>query len=288
MGLVTPAGPVTEERIEAALAHCRQLDLEPVPGQFIRSRTGFLAGPDRERLADLTEMLEDPSIDAVWAIRGGYGTMRLLAHLPERVRPRAYIGFSDNTALHLWLLGAGAVPFHGPHAGGDYPPLADACFRQVLFHPGAAGVLPAGSAPVRTLRGGRVEGPLLGGNLSLLAALCGTRWQPDARGCVLFVEEIGEAGYRVDRMFRQLELAGALAGVVGLAMGQFTDCGTEEDTAQVEAVLLEWSERLAVPAVQGLPIGHVPENWTLPLGVRAELDADAGTLALLEPAVEGW
>ena len=135
-------------------------------------------------------------------------------------------------------------------------------------------------------RGGAI-GYLWEYGYSLLAALCGTPWQPSARGCILFAEDVGEAPYRVDRLFRQLELAGVMDGVAAIALGQFTDCGTEEDTAQNLDVLRELAARHGVPAVLGLPIGHVPDNWTLPLGVRARLDADAGTLSLLEPAVEG-
>jgi len=267
---------------------CGRLELEPVLGAAVRRRRGFLAGSDAERLADLNAMLRDPAIDAVWALRGGYGTMRLLASLVPPEPPRAFLGFSDNTAVHIHLLRAGLVSFHGPHAGGELPPLAEECLRRVLFNDTAAGRLPlppAGPGPL-TLVPGKAEGELIGGNLALLAALCGTLWQPSARGRVLFVEDVGEAGYRVDRLLRQLQLAGVLEGVAGLAGGRFTECGTAEDTAEVAATLREFAEELGVPAVLGLPIGHDADNWTLPLGVRARLDADAGSLSLLEPAVE--
>lgn len=285
VGLVAPAGPIADDRFEAALERCRFFDLEPVPGRSARLRTGYLAGSDEERRRDLQEMLDDPAIDAVWALRGGYGTMRLLPDLSAPLSPKPYIGFSDNTALHLWLLGFGCVSFHGPHAGGEFTPLAIDCFRRVLFDPEPAGSLPLAAIP-QTWRGGQAEGRLLGGNLSLLAALCGTPWQPDARGCILFIEEVGEPPYRVDRMLRQLELAGVTRGVTGLLIGQFTECETAEDDELERAALREFAERLAVPTLAGLPFGHVAENWTLPVGVRAGLDADAGTLSLLEPAVE--
>ena len=288
VGLVAPAGPVTEERIESALSMCAQLGLEPVLGEAVRRRRGFLAGSDAERLADLNGMLGDPAIDAVWALRGGYGTMRLLRGLLPPSRPRAYIGFSDNTAVHVRLLQAGLVSFHGPHAGGELPPLAEGCLRRVLFSAAPAGrlPLPATAPPPLTLVAGQAEGELVGGNLALLAALCGTPWQPSARGRLLFIEDVGEAGYRVDRLLRQLQLAGVLDGVAGLAGGRFTECGTAEDTVEVAATLREFAAELGVPAVLGFPIGHEPDNWTLPLGVRAWLDADAGSLSLLEPAVE--
>jgi len=288
VGLVAPAGPVTEERVASALAQCRQLGLVPVLGAAARLRRGFLAGSDPERLADLAGMLHDPAIDAVWALRGGYGTMRLLSALHPPERPRAYLGFSDNTAIHLWLLRAGLVSFHGPHAGAELPALSEECLRRVLFTTSPAGPLPlpTDAPPPVTLLPGSAEGELIGGNLALVAALCGTPWQPRARGRILFIEDVGEPGYRVDRFLRQLQLAGVLDGVAGLAGGRFTECGTEEETAEVAATLREFAEELGVPAVLGFPIGHDPDNWTVPLGVRARLDADAGSLSLLEPAVE--
>lgn len=286
VGLVAPAGPVTEERISAALAHCTLLEVEPVLGHAVRERTAYLAGSDAARLADLMRMMHDPSIDAVWALRGGYGTMRLLRAFEPPAAPRLYLGFSDNTAIHLRLLAHGHVSFHGPHPGADLPPVALECLRRVLFDNSPAGVLPAGERSPTPLVGGLAEGELVGGNLSLLAALCGTPWPLHARGRIVFFEEIGEPAYRVDRLLRQLELAGALEGAAGLALGQFTECGDAAEAALVESVVREFAQSLGVPAVLGLPIGHVAENWTLPLGVRARLDADAGTLSLLEPAVE--
>jgi muramoyltetrapeptide carboxypeptidase len=290
IALVSPAGPSTPERIDAAVERCRHLGFEPVLGRHAARRTGYLAGRDQERLEDLARALREPGIDAVWAIRGGYGTLRILPEFAaglDGCPPRAYIGFSDNTALHLALARTGRVAFHGPHAGADeFPPLAEQCFRRVLCDGAPAGTLPPDPAtPPRTLRGGRARGRLLGGNLSLLAATCGTRFAPRAAGAILFLEEVGEPAYRVDRLLRQLALAGVLDGVAGVAGGRFTDVEADDRPA-LDALLAEWAEALGVPAVVGLPIGHVGENWTLPLGVAAELDADAATLALLEPAVD--
>ncbi|MGH7464920.1 MAG: S66 peptidase family protein [Longimicrobiales bacterium] len=287
VALIAPAGPITDERIEIALDRCARLGLVPALGAAARGRHGgYLAGNDDERLDDLQWALTSPEIDAVWALRGGYGTMRLLNRLdlePIARRPRAYIGFSDNTAVHLALLARHVVSFHAPHAGGDATPLAEQCLRDVLFDARAAGVLPLPAAPRPvTLRPGAAEGPLIGGNLALLAAMCGTPGAPVARAAIVFVEDIGEHGYRVDRQWTQLVLAGALDGVAGIAFGRFTDCG---DSAEVRALLQTFADDAGVPAVMDLPIGHEPDNWTLPLGVRARLDASRGTLELLEPAV---
>jgi muramoyltetrapeptide carboxypeptidase len=282
--LIAPAGAVATERIEMALDRCRRLGLEPVLGASVRRSHGYLAGTDEERLGDFTAAIREPAIDGIWALRGGYGTMRLLARLdlsPLVKAPRAFIGFSDNTAVHLAMLARGLVSFHGPHAGGDASALSERCFSSVLFHAAAAGALEQPSdQPPTCLVGGVAEGPLVGGNLALLAAMCGTPAPPITRGAILFVEDIGEAAYRLDRAWTQLDLSGMLEGVAGIALGRFTDCG--DGTQQLIATL---ATRAGVPTVAGLPIGHEPDNWTLPLGLRARLDGGRGTLELLEPAV---
>jgi muramoyltetrapeptide carboxypeptidase len=212
--------------------------------------------------------------------------MRLLPRLnlaPLRDAPKAFIGFSDNTALHLALHARGVISFHGPHAGGDASAFAERCLRRVLTAGEPAGVLelPNGAAPA-TLHGGTAEGGLVGGNLSILAAMCGTPAAPRAHGGVLFIEDVGEAPYRIDRAWTQLLLSGALDDVAGVAFGQFTNCG---DADQVIELLDRLAAPLGVPVLAGLPFGHENDNWTLPLGVRARLDAGAGTLELLESAV---
>lgn len=276
---------MAEERIEIALDRCRRFDLEPVLGRAARSRhVEYLAGSDEDRRDDLRRALTDPGIDAVWALRGGYGTMRLLRALdlaPVRTSPRAYIGFSDNTAVHLALLARGVVSFHGPHAGADATDLAERVLHRVLWDTEPAGVLEVPpDRPPLTLAAGTAEGHLVGGNLSLLAAMCGTPGAPRADGAILFVEEIGEEGYRIDRAWTQLELSGALDGVAGIAFGRFTDC----DDGVFE-LLHRLTGSLGVPVVADLPIGHEADNWTLPMGVKARLDASGASLEILEPAV---
>lgn len=289
VALVAPAGPVTAERISTALEQCESLGLEPVLGEHARGRTGYLSAPDAQRARDIQAAIDDDTISAVWALRGGYGTMRILPLLDLnrlRSRPKAYIGFSDNTAVHLALLKAGVVSFHAPHAGGDFPDDVRSVFRSVLFEAKAAGKMPLlGGEPARTISPGRVTAPLIGGNLALLAALCGTPWQPVTAGRILFLEDVAEPAYRVDRMLMQLKLSGALDGVVGIAIGRFTECEPREGEPSALDVVNEFVRNLGVPAATGFPIGHVPANWTLPVGLPAELDADDGSLALLEPAV---
>lgn len=291
VALIAPAGPVADARIRRAGARLRRLGLEPVEGRAVRERAGYLAGDDATRARDVSWALSDPAIDAVWSLRGGYGSMRLWSRLDLallRSHPRPFIGFSDNTSLHLAAQAHRVVSFHGPHAGAErFTAMTSECLRRVLFRPEPPGALPAarsGPGP-RALVGGRAEGRLAGGNLSLLAAAAGTPYALSCQGRILLLEEVDEPVYRVDRMLEQLAASGALAGVRGLAIGRFTRIRTDTPGRPLAAVLEELAGALGVPSVAGLPFGHVDDTWTLPLGARARLDADAGTLEVLEPAV---
>jgi muramoyltetrapeptide carboxypeptidase len=291
VALVAAAGPVPEGGVDRAVERVRALGWEPVPGRHCRGRAGFLAGSDAERLGDLNAALRDASVDAVWLLRGGYGTMRILDGVDWealRAKAKALIGFSDNTALHLGALRAGVVSFHGPHP--HQPELTDFArdnLLKVVASPLAAGELPGTpETAVETVRGGAAEGALVGGNLSLVAATLGTPYALPAEGAILFLEEVGEHAYRLDRLLSQLRLAGVLSRLAGIAVGQVTETPAgEDDLPTAEEVLRERLSGLGVPVAVGFPFGHVDDTWTLPLGVRARLDASAGTLALLEPAV---
>ena len=287
IALVAPAGPLAPERIAISEERCRSLGLEPVVYPSARLRSGFLAGPDADRLRDLQSAFDDPAVDGVWALRGGYGTMRIVDGLDLRRQlrdPVPFVGFSDNTTLHVRHRTLGVVSFHGPHPGGDFPPEAEAAFRKVLFSHALSGPLPAapeGSSP-RTLVGGEARGRLFGGNLAVLAALCGGPDRLDARGSILFLEDVGEPAYRVDRMLTQLSRAGVLDGVAGLAFGRFSDCPDGEEEAVAE-VLRSTAERVGAPAVTELPFGHIAHNYALPVGGSALLDANRGVLVLEAP-----
>ncbi len=284
---MAPAGPLSRTRIEAAAERCRHLGLEPSVGRRAGGRAGFLAGSDPKRLADLQGAFDDPTSDAVWSLRGGYGTTRIVDQLDlsRQLRdPIPFIGFSDNTTLHARHLALGVVSFHGPHPVVDDPVETDVWFRRVLFSTEAPGPLPVrGVDPSpRTLVDGTAEGRLVGGNLALVASLCGTRDAVDGRGRILVLEDVGEPAYRVDRMLLQLRRAGTTDGIVGLALGRFTDT-PEGEADGVAAVLDEFATALGVPAVADLPFGHAPHNCVLPLGALAVV-GDGG-LSILEAAV---
>jgi len=302
IALVAPSGPLLErDDLARAVELCRALGHDPRLGANAAARHGYLAGTDAERLADLNAALADPAVDAVWCLRGGYGVTRILDRIDAAAlarRPKPVLGYSDATALLLALArAAGVITFHGPTARQPLTDFSRRHLERVLCGVEPAGLLDAPAAPpgtlvpraprVVTLRGGRAEGPLMGGNLSLLQCLIGTRWSPDLRGAVLFLEDVGEDLYRVDRMLSHLRLAGMLEDLAGVAVGQFTELkrGTGDGALGLGDVLEHYFGDLGVPVAYGFPIGHVEEQWTLPIGARARLDADAATLELLEPAV---
>ena len=291
VALVASAGPLPEGGVDRAIHRVRELGWEPVAGRYCRVRRGYLSGSDAERAADLNEALRDPAIDAVWFLRGGYGTMRILDEIdwPALARhPKALIGYSDNTAVHLAANAVGVAAFHGPHPHApEFPDFARDGLLRVLTSTRPAGELPVpeGWPRAETLAGGVAQGPLVGGNLSLLSATMGTPYAVQPEGAILFIEEVGEQPYRLDRMLSHLKLAGVLDAVAGIAIGGITEAPGEDGDAVSREVLHDRLGGLGVPVVTGFPFGHFDDNWTLPVGIRARLDADAGSLALVEPAV---
>lgn len=288
VALLAPAGPVTPDEVERAVERVAGWGWEPVLGTYARGRLGYLAESDENRLADLNDAIRDPDIEAVWCLRGGYGTLRIVDRVDWKAwteRPRPLIGFSDNTVLHLASLRYGVGSYHGPHpTPADLPPFTESLLLATLRGKGPRLLPfpPGGPDRARELVPGVAEGRLVGGNLSLIAATLGTPFQPELRGAILFLEEVGEPPYRIDRLLTQLRLAGALERVAGVALGAFSQCG-EEDELVVAGVLADRFEELGVPAAYGFPFGHVAENWTLPVGAAARLDVGAGTLEILAP-----
>lgn len=292
VALVAAAGPIPEGGVERAMERVRALGWEPAAGRYCRGRRGYLSGSDAERAADLNDALRDPAVDAVWFLRGGYGTMRILDDIdwPALARhPKPLIGYSDNTAVHLGANAVGVVAFHGPHPHTpEFPDFARDGLVRVLTSTEAAGELPfpEGWPRAETLAGGTAEGPLVGGNLSLLSSLMGTPYAVQPEGALLFIEEVGEHPYRLDRMLSHLKLAGVLDAVSGIVIGGITEAPGDDGDRVSREVLHDRLGNLGIPVAAGFPFGHIDDNWTLPVGVRARLDADAGSLSLLEPAVE--
>jgi muramoyltetrapeptide carboxypeptidase len=286
IALVAPAGPVRGQLdLDRAIASVRRMGWEPVLGNYVGERDGYLAGSDAHRSADFNRFAADESIDAIWCVRGGYGAMRLLDEIDYdalRRRPKAIIGYSDITALHA-AIGrlCDIVTFHGPTAREEMSEFsADSLARAVTLQRDSCGA----ADMAHTLASGKAHGRLVGGNLALLAALCGTPYAPSLANGILVIEDVGEPAYRIDRMLTQLRLSGELEQVAAIAFGQFTQVPNDDSSVgrSIDQILQEAADRLAVPCMAGIPMGHCDAQWTIPLGAMAELDADSRTLVVDE------
>ena len=286
MALVAPSGPLKgDSDVEAGTANARSLGWDPVVGDHVLERYSYFAARDADRIADFNSALRDDSIDAIWCLRGGYGAMRILESLDYDAasrHPKPIMGYSDISVLHA-AFGrvCEIVSYHSPNARTPLTPFARDSFERALLR----GTDSCGTAPgARVIRGGRARGRLAGGNLSLVSSLVGTRYLPDLDGAILVIEDTNEGLYRIDRMLTQMSLAGALSRITGIAFGYCTSCDTDEspgDTRQsrtLDDVLREIASALDVPCIAGIPMGHVDDQWTIPLGAIATLDADTPTI----------
>lgn len=302
VGLISPASPLGDRfDMELTKANILAMGLKPRVAPHALDSEGYLAGGDRERAEDLNAMFADNTVKAVFAVRGGWGCARMLPHIDwnvVRANPKLLLGYSDITALHMaFAAKAGFGTIHGPNANSAWPKKTWETFRSIAFDgaapafanpPGTADRLVQRTGRTLTLRSGRASGPLLGGNLTVLSALMGSDYLPDFSGAILFLEDVDEPEYSVDRMLTQLALAGVLKKAAGVVFGQCTNCRAGADTLSgftLSEVLEHHLAPLGVPVFSGLDFGHVDEQFSLPIGVRAEIDADKGTLKLLEPAV---
>ncbi|MEV7565818.1 S66 peptidase family protein [Streptomyces tanashiensis] len=292
VAVVAPSGPVPEERLATGLDILRGWGLEPVVAPHVldsHPTLGHLAGADRARARDLTDAWCDPTVSAVLCARGGFGAQRMVDLVDwaaiRTAGPKAFVGYSDVTALHEALaVRAGFAGLHGPMvAAGTFlsDPTTQESLRATLFEPESVRTL--GPETARTLVPGRARGVTLGGCVSLLAADLGTpHGRPSARGGLLFLEDVGEEPYRLDRILTQLLRSGWLDGVAGIGLGSWEECGPYEE---VRAVLADRLGGLGVPVVEEMGFGHSPTARTVPFGVPAVLDADTGTLTLDVPAL---
>jgi muramoyltetrapeptide carboxypeptidase len=260
---------------------------------------GYLAGKDRRRLKDLHAMFRDPEVQAVWCIRGGYGSGRLLPSLDYdliRRHPKILVGYSDITALlNAVRRETGLVCFHGPVSSSEFSDYTLGQVRNMLFEPAAGRVIrPAESdgsdhpshVPF-SIRKGKAEGILVGGNLSLVAALCGTPFQPDVEDKILFLEDVGEKPYRIDRMLTQLRQSLPLEKAAGVMLGKFAGCepGADDRSLSLAETLEDRLRDLKIPVGYGFPFGHIRDQCTLPVGAQVRIDTRHMTVEILEPVV---
>lgn len=303
VGIISPAGATfRQEELEIVLDAMQALGLVPHLAPHLLDRYGYLAGKDTDRAADINQFFADRQIAALIPIRGGWGCARILPYLDYATiaqNPKILVGFSDVTALILAIHArTGLVTFHGPNGLTGWRSRQTQSFRQVLFAAEALTyrnqrasedrdrLMPVKNR-IRTINPGRARGKLIGGNLSVLSALLGSPYFPDPAGAILFVEDIGESIYRIDRLITHLKLSGVLEQLAGFIFGQCTRCtpGEGYGSLTLEQVLQDHIQPLSIPAWSGAEIGHIEAILTLPLGVKVEIDAALGQIRMLEPAV---
>lgn len=303
VGLITPSTYVSDpDRLRLVDRTIRYFGLIPKFGAHVGKQIGYLGGTVQQRLDDLHAMFADPAVKGVFAVRGGYGAPQLLDGIDYKLiaaNPKIFIGYSDITALHLAIHKmTGLITLHGPVTTSEFTPYTQKWYRKALFDPQPMGPLtnPPEANPLRpshnlrAVRPGKARGRLIGGNLSLICATMGTPYEIETRGRILFIEDVDEQPYSIDRMMTQLRLAGKLQQAASVIFGECSDCRPRDykpafdNTLSLGQVVDEILAKLNVPVLAGLTIGHTDDQLTLPEGVMAELDADAGTLTVLESA----
>jgi len=293
IGFVAPAGIVFENREFVKMQRVMELKgFSVVFADNVKKRWGYFSGTDRERADGINKMFADPEIKALIAVRGGWGCSRILDLIDFdliRMNPKIYCGFSDNTALQLAILKkTGLVTYHGPNGNSEWTGFTRKHFTDVLKkgEPVLMQIPAEEKNSSLTIRSGTSGGRLIGGNLTILVSMLGTPFMPDTEGAILFAEDIGEQVYRIDRMLTQLKLAGVLDGISGFVFGKCYDCEESNGPGfSLNEILKQHLEPLGIPAFSGAMISHLEDIFTVPQGVEAEMDADAKTIRLLEPAV---
>jgi len=304
IGITSPAGAIFDnEPYEIARENLEAMGLNVKFGEFAKSRYGHLAGTDEERASELNQMFGDPEIDAIISLRGGSGAARIIDKLDYeliRKNPKIFIGYSDITALHLSIYEkTGLVTFHGPMASSSWNTFNYDIFHRLLFegemieytNPENLNFLEVQTGNrIRTINNGNAQGELLGGNLSVLTSIMGTPYFPtDWSNKILYLEDIGEKIYAVDRMMSQLKLGGILDKISGFVFGKCTGCdpgGSGYGSLTMEEVIDHYIKPLNIPAFSGAMIGHIDDNSTIPNGIEAEINSNTGTIKLLKPAVK--
>jgi len=303
IGIVSPSSAIFEtEPYEIAVETFEAMGLKVKLGEFVNNRYGHLAGTDEERAGELNDMFKDANIQAIIALRGGSGAARILDKLDYKViaaNPKIFIGYSDITALHMAIYTqTGLVTFHAPLAVSTWNSFNYPIFRKILFDAEALlfeNPVEKGSAltvtrnRIRTINPGIATGELLGGNLSVLTGIMGSPYfPPQWENKILYLEDVGEQIYAVDRMMSQLQLGGVLNKISGFVFGKCTDCkpGSGYGSLTMEEVIDHYIKPLNIPAYSGAMIGHIDDNSTILNGIEARIDDDKGTIQLLSRAVK--
>lgn len=292
IGLIAPASPIYGANIfNSMIDSLNTLGYNIVLGNHVNDRNGYLAGKDEDRVSDLHDMFMNDMIDGIICVRGGYGSNRILDLINFDIikeNPKPFIGFSDITSLHLAIYEkTGLITFHGPVGKSDWNSFTLDSWNSILHHAKSPTYyIPEGDENQFTICSGSSKGKLLGGNLTVLTSLLGSHYLPPFDGAILFLEDIGEDVYRVDRMLSQLALNGILSKLHGFVFGKCTNCEMSTYSLSLNEVLDHYIKPLDIPAFYGAMISHEEQNLTIPVGIQASINADNRTISILEPSVQ--
>ncbi|MEQ9265599.1 MAG: LD-carboxypeptidase [Balneolaceae bacterium] len=292
IGLIAPGSPIySSSQYDKMLSDLKGLGYTLKLGKHIKDKRGYLAGKDEDRAQDLMDMFVDESVDGILCTRGGWGCNRILPLIDFELiksNPKVFSGFSDITSLHMAIQKkTGLVTFHGPVGKSEWNEFTLNSWQNVVQHGKAVDyVLPEGEEGQFTINSGKAKGRLLGGNLTVLTSMIGSEYLPDFEDSILFLEDIGEDVYRIDRMLTQLKLSGILEKLNGLVFGKCTECDSGPNSLSLKEVFDDHLSKLDIPAFYGAMISHEEKNVTIPIGVSATMNADTMTIQLQESGVK--
>ncbi len=299
VGIVAPAGFISDNHFERSINNLEELGFRVKYTDRLFGRHGYFAGDDETRARDLESMFADPVVKGIFCVRGGWGCARILPHFNFDIvkkNPKAFIGFSDITALSYALfVKTGLVTFHGVNSATSFNEYTTVNFKRVLVNPAPGTKLYAADEErtgseyqIRVIRSGTATGQLVGGNLSIMVSMLGTPYDIDTTGKLIFIEEVREEPYRIDRMLTQMRKAGTFSGAAGVILGVFRDCHPRNEDSpgfSLQEVLYDRLHDLNIPVIYGMSFGHIVNKLTFPVGIRAELNTVHRQITLLEEAV---
>ncbi|MEN8117863.1 MAG: LD-carboxypeptidase [Bacteroidota bacterium] len=300
IGLVTPGGTITEEQLYETKNKLEEFGFETYYNDSVLAQYGYFAGTDKERADELMHMFTNDNVDAILAVRGGYGAIRILDMLDYSIiqnNPKILIGYSDITALLTAIYErTGLITFHGPVGVSTFNDFTFKSVEKVLINPGNRYKYPYDrdndtalnpEYDIYTITGGKAEGQLIGGNLSVLESMIGSAYEPDFEKKIVYLEEIEEKTYRIDKMLFHLLSSTNLKKAAGIILGVFDGCNTSSEgpAFTLKQAVTDLLKPLRIPISYGLPFGHIESKITIPNGIKARLNADKNTLKLLEKAV---
>jgi muramoyltetrapeptide carboxypeptidase len=298
IGIISPASsPDNFSKINRGVEYLEKIGYRVEIGKNVGTSEGYLAGSDSQRLSDLHDMFKNKNVNAIFSIRGGYGSGRLLDQIDYNLigkNPKIFVGYSDITALQMaFFAKTGLVTFGGPMVAVDFhdeisPFTEEVFWRTITSNKKIGRIQNPRKEKFYLLNKGRGQGRLLGGNLSVLTSLIGTEYLPKLKDSILLLEDVNEAPYRIDRMLNQLRIAKILKNVKGIILGYFVDC-TENDPAKqtfsLNEVIIEYFQNSKLPVLYNVKHGHIKENITIPYGLKCSLNATRGFIEIMENAV---